>query len=157
MIANPTETPTKSPGTPANGETLVQLISRTYHALVPQFERHVGMSRARWALLALLQREGEISQAALQQQLSVDGAAITRQVKQLEEEGLVLRRAAPHDNRFTLVALTPDGQALVASMDDQRQSFEAIVGAGLEPDDVAALRRCLIRIRENMLAGHAVL
>lgn len=157
MVADATDTSAISPDTPASGETLVQLLSRTYHALVPQFERHVGMSRARWAVLTLLQREGEISQTAIQQQLSVDGAAITRQVKQLEEEGLALRRAAPHDNRFTLVALTPAGQALAASMDDQRQSFEAIVGAGLEPGDVAALRRCLIQIRENMLARHAML
>ena len=137
---------------PATGETVVQMIARTYHALVPQFERHVGMGKTRWQILSTLQRAGEISQAALQQQLHVDGAAITRQVKQLEEDGLVQRRTDPHDNRYTLVALAPDGQALAASMQEQRASFQALLTAGIPEDELIVLRRCLARVRENALA-----
>jgi DNA-binding MarR family transcriptional regulator len=37
-------------------------------------------------------------------------------MKQLEEAGLVLRRVDPHDNRFTLVSLTPEGRQLVAAL-----------------------------------------
>jgi DNA-binding MarR family transcriptional regulator len=133
-------------------ETIVQQIAVTYYAMLPMFERHVGMSKARWQVLALLQREGEVSQANMQQQLKVDGAAITRQVKQLEEEGLVLRRADPQDNRFTLVTLTPAGQQLAAGMHAKRESFEAFVTSGLAPDDLAMMRRCLQQIRQNMRA-----
>ena len=95
---------------------------------------------------------GEISQAAIQQQLNVDGAAVTRQVKQLEEEGLVLRRADPRDNRFTLVVLTPAGKALTAGMDAERESFEALLTGGIAQEDLDAMRRCLAQIRENMRA-----
>jgi DNA-binding MarR family transcriptional regulator len=38
---------------------------------------------------------GESSQAELQRRLDVDGAAVTRQVKQLEAEELLSRRADP--------------------------------------------------------------
>ena len=133
-------------------ETVVQLIAHAYHALVPPFERHVGMSRARWQILATLRREGEISQSGLQQQLQVDGAAITRQVKQLEEAGLVFRRADPHDNRFTLVTLAPAGETLAATMDEQRITFQELLTAGISEGDMAVLRQCLRRIRENALA-----
>ena len=133
-------------------ETVVQMIARTYHALVPPFERHIGMSRARWQILATLQREGEISQAGLQQLLHVDGAAITRQVKQLEEDGLVLRRADPQDNRYTLVVLTPAGQALAEPMDAQRRAFQALLIAGIDEAELEVLRRCLEHIRANALA-----
>jgi DNA-binding MarR family transcriptional regulator len=137
--------------TPApQSETLVQQIARTYYDILPAFERHVGMSKARWQVLALLQREGELSQAVLQQRLRVDGAAITRQVKQLEEDGLVLRRADPHDNRFTLVVLTPAGQQIAAGMAGKRESFEALVTAGISAEDIALMRRCLQQIRDNV-------
>jgi DNA-binding MarR family transcriptional regulator len=137
---------------PVQPETIVQQIAVTYYAMLPAFERHVGMSKARWQVLAQLQREGEVSQASIQQQLNVDGAAITRQVKQLEEDGLVLRRPDPQDNRFTLVTLTALGRQLTAGMSAKRESFEALVTSGLAPEDLAALRRCLQQIHQNMRA-----
>jgi DNA-binding MarR family transcriptional regulator len=148
------ELPTTEVGaTPAPpSETLVQQIARTYYDILPVFERYVGMSKARWGILMQLARAGELSQATLQQRLRVDGAAITRQVKQLEEEGLVLRRADPQDNRFTLVALTDTGQQLTASMAGKRESFEALVTAGIGDADIALMRRCLQHIRDNVRA-----
>jgi len=134
------------------GETLVQQVARTYYDLLPAFERHVGMSKARWQVFMLLYREGELSQAVLQQRLRVDGAAITRQVKQLEEEGLVLRRADPHDNRFTLVSLTDAGRQIAASMSGKRESFEVLATAGISAEEMALMRRCLQHIRDNMRA-----
>ncbi|MFL5804020.1 MAG: MarR family winged helix-turn-helix transcriptional regulator [Roseiflexaceae bacterium] len=131
-------------------ETLVQQIARTYYDLLPAFERHVGMSKSRWGVLILLHRKGELSQAHLQQRLYVDGAAITRQVKQLEEEGLVLRRADPHDNRYTLVVLSEAGRQLTASMVGRRESFEARVTDGISAEEIAILQRSLQRIRENL-------
>ena len=150
-----TTTSEQSGATPAagpHGETLVQQIARTYYDILPAFERHVGMSKARWQVLALLGRQGELSQAALQQQLRVDGAAITRQVKQLEEEGLVLRRADPHDNRFTLVALSAAGEQIARDMAGRRESFEALATRGIGGEDIALMRRCLQQIRENLHA-----
>ncbi len=74
------------------------------------FQRRVGISEARLHVLGTLFLFGELSQAELQRRLDVDGAAVTRQVKQLEAEGLLSRRANPADNRFTLVTLTPEGK-----------------------------------------------
>ena len=100
----------------------------------------------------LLWRAGELSQATLQQRLRVDGAAITRQVKQLEEEGLVLRRSDPQDNRFTLVDLTEIGRQLMASLAGKREAFEALMTAGIGEEDIALMRRCLQQIRDNVRA-----
>jgi DNA-binding MarR family transcriptional regulator len=134
------------------GDTLVQQIARAYFEILPVFERYVGMSKTRWGVLKQLWRAGELSQAALQQNLRVDGAAITRQVKQLEEEGLVLRRPNPDDNRFTLVALTDAGRQLAASLAGKRESFEARVTAGISAEDITLMQRCLQQIRDNVRA-----
>jgi DNA-binding MarR family transcriptional regulator len=139
----------------AERETVPQQITRTYYALLPVFERHMGMSRARWHVLKRVFLEGQISQARLQSHLEVDGAAITRQVKQLEAQGLISRAADPQDNRYTLVTLTAAGRELAEGLMVVRNSFEAKVIAGMSDDDVAALRRSLNHIRANLASMQA--
>ena len=133
-------------------DTVVQHLAQTYHSLVPAFERYMGLSRARWQVLVQLAREATISQATLQQRLGVDGAAITRQVKQLAEEGLVTREVDPVDNRFMLVTLTPAGEDLVGRLLEQRERFEALVTAGLSEAELDLLRHSLGRIQQNLAA-----
>lgn len=53
---------------------------------------------------------GEISQKALQQEVNIDNAAITRHLKQLEANEMIVRRKNPDDNRITLVSLTEEGR-----------------------------------------------
>ncbi len=130
--------------------SLLQQLSRTYYDLLTPFERYMGMSRARWHMLSMLSRADQLSQAQLSQQLRVDAAAITRQVKQLEEDGLVTRKADPQDNRFTLVELTPHGHTLVEGLRNRRDLFEQQATAGLQPEEVATVERCLAHIRDNM-------
>lgn len=134
-------------------ESLLPQITRTFYALVPAFEQHVDVSRARWQILIALLRAGEKSQAELAQSLQVDGAAVTRQVKQLEQEGLVTRRAAPHDNRLTFVVLTPAGHQFVEERRERRETFEALATNGLSADDIALMQRCLARMRANVEAS----
>jgi len=134
-------------------ETLLQQITRTYYELLPAFEQHMGVTRARWHLLKQLFYNDSLSQAALQRRAGVDGAAITRQMKQLEQAGLVARRADPEDNRFTLVSLTPHGRRLVAELLERRALFEAQAMAGIAPDDIEITQRCLGRIRANLAAA----
>ena len=133
-------------------ETLLQQITRTYYELLPSFEQHMGMTRARWHLLKQLFSEDSLSQTALQQRAGVDGAAVTRQMKQLEEAGIVTRRVDPRDNRFTLVSLTPRGRQLVSGLLERRALFEARVMAGIDPDEMVIMQRGLSQIRANLAA-----
>lgn len=133
-------------------ETLIYQLSRTYFELIPTFERFMGLSRARWHLISVLSDKECLSQAQLAQLLRVDGAAITRQVKQLEEDGLVLRRADPQDNRFTLVSLTSAGRELYNNLRERRQLLEQQVIAGLSKEEIEQLKQGLQRLRANIQA-----
>jgi DNA-binding MarR family transcriptional regulator len=130
--------------------TLLQLISRTYHDLIPIFERSLGITRARWSILAHVRKQDCVRQADLQHMLQVDGAAITRQVKSMEAEGLIVRQTDTDDNRFTLVMLTDKGRNMVDCLSSKRNQFEEKVLAGLSKADVDALRCCLSLIRTNL-------
>jgi DNA-binding MarR family transcriptional regulator len=141
--------PTASQGMAAS-DSILHHLGHAYHEIAAAFERHMGMSRARWAVLSRLYREGSLTQATLSQVLHVDAAAITRQVKQLEAEGLVTRWAAPEDNRFTVVALTEAGHVFVESQRALRDEFERIVTTGLSADDIGHMRHCLLHMRHNL-------
>ncbi len=138
---------------PEPAASVLQQIARTYFDLLPVFERYVGASRARWGIVATLAQQGAASQAALAERLRVDGAAITRQIKHLEAEGLVRRWTNPHDNRLTCVELTDAGRALAMELRYRRDAFEALATAGLSADEIAVLLRCLARIQANVRAA----
>ena len=116
------------------------------------FDQHVGMSQLRRQLLALLSQIGETSHAALQQQLAVDGATITRLVKQFEAAGVLCRRLDPQDNRYTLVSLTVSGQQIVAGLSAEHRLFQARLLAGIPKEDQEMVLRVLERLHANIRA-----
>ncbi|MDQ2717762.1 MAG: MarR family winged helix-turn-helix transcriptional regulator [Chloroflexota bacterium] len=124
-------------------------IAHTYRTLMHTFEQRVGISHARLLILSVLLLEKEVSQGMLQQRVQVDGAAITRQVRQMEVEGLLERRPAPHDNRSTLVALTPTGRQVAGELLAAREIFESAMTEGLSQEEIAILRHALYHIHKN--------
>ena len=114
------------------------------------FQRCVGISDSRLHVLGMLHKFGELSQTELQRRLDIDGAAVTRQVKQLEAEGLLSRRADPADNRFTLVTLTPAGREMLREVARMAREFFARSLEGISAEDLAGARRTMARIRANL-------
>jgi DNA-binding MarR family transcriptional regulator len=125
-------------------------VVQLYRESCPAFARHLDVSQARLQLLAELFNTEEVNQAELHQRLMVDGAAITRQVKQLEGKGFINRRADPHDNRLTLASLTEEERTIVARLIATREEFETTIMHGLSDEETAMLRDSFGRMQQNM-------
>ncbi len=132
-----------------NDSILLALVV-TGHVLRNAFEGFVGAPMSRLRLLGFMYARGELSQADLQRHLEVDGATITRQVKQMEGEGLLQRRADPKDNRFTLVALTDAGRELVKTLIDRGQEFEQLAIQNIDERQMREAVAVLGRMRGNL-------
>lgn len=117
------------------------------------FARHVGMSAQRVQVLVRLRRAGETSHSDLRQALGVDGASVTRLVKELEAEGLAGRRLDPADNRYTLAALTPAGERLAAELERSHQEYQERLLDGVSAQEREAVLRVLRRVRANVTGG----
>lgn len=126
-------------------------IGSAYRALIIGFERVVGITIARFRVLHAFGDAPEVSQAQLQRQLGLDAASITRQVKALETEGLVVRRADPSDNRFTLVALTDTGRAAVDALLPMAEAYGTRLQEGCDPREIAIAAQLLDVIRQRAL------
>jgi DNA-binding MarR family transcriptional regulator len=115
------------------------------------FARHVGMSPHRVQLLVRLRRDGETSHSDLRHMLAIDGASVTRLVKEFETEGLVTRRLAPADNRYTLAALTAAGERVAADLERSHQVYQERLLDGITPEQQEFMLDVLRRIRTNMI------
>lgn len=133
-------------------DTLFQHLAYACSETRQSFDQHIGMSQARRNLLTLLEHAGEISHAALQQRLVLDGATITRLVKQFEAEGVLSRRLDPQNNRYTLVSLTAFGHSITAGLRAAHGAFQTRLLDGITKEEQEVMVRTLERLRTNIRA-----
>jgi DNA-binding MarR family transcriptional regulator len=117
------------------------------------FARSIGMSVQRVQILVRLHLNGETSHSELRQALGVDGASITRLVKELEHEALVRRRVDPTDNRYTLASLTPAGMRLAAELQGRHQTYQERLLKGVSKQDQDLVLQTLRRMHDNLIQG----
>jgi MarR family transcriptional regulator for hemolysin len=116
------------------------------------FARSVGMSPQRVQILVRLRRGGETSHSDLRQALGVDGATITRLVKELEHAGLVGRRPHPSDNRYTLATLTAAGSRHATDLERRHQVYQERLLHGVSKRDQERMLATLRQVRDNLTA-----
>lgn len=131
-------------------ESLFQNLAAVCTESRQAFDRRAGMTQARRHLLVTVSREGELSHAALRQQLALHGATVTRLVKQFEADGLLRRRLDPSDNRYTLVCLTDSGEQFVAALDEAHGLFQTQLLAGISFEEQATIVRLLEHLRSKI-------
>jgi len=129
--------------------SLIGEFRRTFLAVKMAVGGRIGITQARLLIFQHLNASSEISQADLQRRLGVDGAVITRLVKQMEVEGLLTRRPDPADNRFTLVKLTTEGHRQIKQLLVKVKAIEPILLDGVSAEDIYCIRRVLERVRQN--------
>ena len=82
----------------------------------------------------------------------MDAAAVSRQVRSLEERGLVARRASPNHGRIVLVEPTADGLDAARRVHDLRNRHLVDALSGWAPEEREALGRLLLRLTDDLQA-----
>ncbi|GAA4992044.1 MarR family transcriptional regulator [Kitasatospora paranensis] len=105
-------------------------------ALLQQAEdaplRRAGLTRPEFDLLGALRRTGhELTPGELARETFSSGAAVTKRLRQLQDRGLVERRADTRDRRVAHLRLTDAGRGLVDRILPDQLAFERTVLAGL--------------------------
>lgn len=130
-------------------ERFIRELGASRTELRQAFARHVGMTVPRVQVILWLWRLGETSHSDLKQTLGLDGASVTRLVKELESEGLARRRPDPADNRYTLAVLTPAGVRTAERLDTSHQAFAERLLDGVTPEEQDVVLRVLRHLRTN--------
>lgn len=120
-------------------------------ALTVRLAEH-GVSFGHWTFLRILWEHDGLTQRALSEQAGVMEPTTFTAIKAMEELGYVTRRQMPENRKNVYVYLTAQGRALKEKLVPLAEEVNGIATRGVRPEDVAATRRVLAAMLEN-LAG----
>ena len=116
---------------------------RAARALARRFDaalRPVGLTNGQFSLLHALNRPEPPRMSDLAPFLAMDRTTLTAALKVLERDGLATSAPDPDDRRNRRLRLTPAGHARLARAMPLWRAAHVALDAGLDPDQMAALR-----------------
>lgn len=129
-----------------------RFVSRLYdEALAP-----VGLGINQYSILARLEQRGPLKQQELARVLVMDRSTIGHLLRPLERRGLVAPAAGAADGRCRVVALTPDGTALLAAARPLWLAAQRDFEAGFGVSEARALRSTLVAVTTLPTTPHSV-
>jgi DNA-binding MarR family transcriptional regulator len=141
-------------------EFLPYLLNRVGSALVARFSESAlagtHLSIATWRVLAALSNNGPLRQIDIAEITSMDVSTMSRLVTRLVQMGLVSRTRSSTSNREVVVELTPKAATLVARLIPIAEDLQETATRGLSKQDLAAVKRALRRMHENLMRDSAV-
>jgi MarR family transcriptional regulator for hemolysin len=125
-------------------------VARLLRTNADQKAAQFGMTRAKWAVLARLDRFEGLKQNELAEMLDLQPITLTRLLDRLSDNGLIERRADPDDRRAKRLFLTPAARPLLEQLSNLGEELMETALAGLGPPEVAALLAHLSVVKENL-------
>src|SRR5690349_9609938 len=151
MLRVPTETPRMAP-TRNNKELAFAIndVARLLRTYADHKAASFGMTRAKWAVLARLDRFEGLKQNELAEMLDLQPITLTRLLDGLAENGLIERRPDPNDRRAKRLYLTPAARPLLDRLSDLGETLMETALAGLDQAEIARLLANLSTVKENL-------
>jgi MarR family transcriptional regulator for hemolysin len=125
-------------------------VARLLRTFADHEARRFGMTRAKWAVLARLDRFEGLKQTELAEMLDLQPISLTRLLDGLADNGLIERRPDPDDRRAKRLFLTPAARPLLERLAALGEDLMATALAGLAPSERDALLGRLNLVKENL-------
>ena len=109
-----------------------------------------GMSRAKWAVLARLDRFEGLKQTELADMLDLQPISLTRLLDGLCDNGMIERRPDPSDRRAKRLFLTAAARPLLNRLSDLGEEVMGMALAGVDRVEAKALLAQLSIIKDNL-------
>jgi len=106
----------------------------------------LGVSKAAYGMLAVIEEFGPSSQADLGRRLGMDRRSVSEEAAGLQHGGFVSRGPDPADPRRNRLEITAAGRTLLAQLESSFQTMQGELLACLSPGDRVELGRLLALI-----------
>jgi MarR family transcriptional regulator for hemolysin len=125
-------------------------LARTLKLYADQRSRHLGMTRAQWAVIAKLERSEGLKQSELAELLDVQPITLTRLIDRLCDNGLIERRADAEDRRAKRLYLTKAAKPILSQLHALRADITNEALAGFDDEAIKRLVGQLDTIKDNL-------
>jgi DNA-binding MarR family transcriptional regulator len=132
---------------------LPYLLNRVGFAVTDAFSEALAaddLTVPMWRVLAVLLHHGPQRIGDLAGLTSIEISTLSRLLSTLQRRRLLGRKRARNDARVVMVALTERGIALTESLIPAATELESSLVDGLEPAEIAVLKRTLDRLYANV-------
>ncbi|WCM90503.1 MarR family winged helix-turn-helix transcriptional regulator [Acidovorax sp. NCPPB 3576] len=106
-------------------------------------EAGIGLDRALFPLLVLIEKRGPIGVVELGDRVGRDHTTVSRQVAKLETLGLVDREESPRDRRVRVAVVTARGKEMTTRIDAARKRMAQAIFSDWNEHDVEELSRLM--------------
>lgn len=114
-----------------------------------------SVSFGHWSFLRILWEADGLTQRELSERAGLQEPTTYAALKAMEKLGLVTRRQLPDSRKKVYVFLTPKGRALRPMLVPLAEEVNQVALAGISPEDIAATRRTLLVMIENLARDEA--
>jgi len=125
-------------------------VARLLRTYADQKASSFRLTRAKWAVLARLDRSEGLKQNELADMLDLQPISLTRLLDGLSQNGLIERRSCPNDRRAKRLFLTPAARPLLDRLSELGEDLMTTALAGLDQSETSALLTSLTTIKENL-------
>ena len=134
-------------------ESLPMLLLRARETAMSHFrpilQAH-GVTEQQWRALRALHERGELTAAGLAAECAILAPSMTRIIRYLTSEGLVLSRRSADDQRELRLRISAKGKRLVDRIGPEIEAAYSNIREQMEPEHMAGLYRELARFIERV-------
>jgi DNA-binding MarR family transcriptional regulator len=134
-------------------DRLAHLVKDATRALVRALQARLaahGVSFGHWTFLRILWETDGLTQRRLSEEAGVMEPTTFAALQAMEKLGYVVRRQTPANRKNVYVFLTPRGSALKRRLVPLAEEVNRVAVRGVKRAEVAATRRALLAIIENL-------
>lgn len=134
-------------------ERVAHLTKEAWRAFVRALQQRLaahGVPFGHWTFLRVLWERDDITQRELSKAAGVAEPSTAAAIRAMEKLGYVVRRQTPENRKNVYVHLTAKGRALKRRLEPLAEEVNAIAVRGAPASEVAATRRTLLLIIDNL-------
>src|SRR5437764_6018470 len=134
-------------------DRMAHLVKDATRALVRALQERLakrGVSFGHWTFLRILWEHDGLTQRELSREAGVMEPTTFAALKSMERLGYIARGSSPGNRRKVPIFLTKEGRALKGALVPLAEEVNRVAVRGVAAGDVAATRRTLLAILENL-------
>lgn len=113
----------------------------------------MGVTRAKWVLIATVAREPGTTQREIAAKLEVSDVTAGRMIDRVSADGLVERRADPQDRRAYRIFLTAAAEPLMATLGEAAKAYENEMFSCMDDGELAMMNALLDKLSAHVGAA----
>lgn len=127
------------------------MIVRQWRAVIDDAILDTGLTQSSWTVMMQLHQLGDnVSVSELAEVQGIELPPLMRTIAQLELRGYLLRTTSPYDKRIRLLALTPQGHAVLRRLNSVIEACQTRVSQNIAPEHLEIFSATLNQFACNL-------